>query len=461
VRPVTAGRQVGPYRLVEPLGRGGMGEVWRADDVTGASGGAPRQVALKLLDPALTRDPDARARFAREVAAARRVEGPSVAALLDADVDAAQPWLASAYVAGPSLSEHVGRHGPLTDAPLRALGAALADALVSIHRAGVVHRDLTPRNVVLGPDGPRVVDFGIAWFAGSPPITRTGARVGTPAWMAPERVAGDQVTTAGDVWSWGAVMAYAARGRPPVAVAGPDAGPDAGGTGPRPEAGTAEVDGVPGWLAPWVRAAMAPDPSARPSAEQLLAGMSHVPGAQPPRAAGPRGWEPEPTQPGAPPWSEPTRPAAGPGWSGPTGAELPPAAQAPPTRGTGPPSPTRPYTGGQPAGATGDRPGGGRRLVRWVTAVVIVGGAAAIGLFGGLLVAVIALAVLLMAAIGLRIGRERLPEGARPVPPTWAVGLAGPVVLGVALVRAFGAVWGVAAMVVLIVVFFLLGGDIG
>jgi hypothetical protein len=96
-----------------------------------------------------------------------------------------------------------------------------------------------------------------------------------------------------------------------------------------------------------------------------------------------------------------------------------------------------------------------------VTAVVIVGGAAAIGLFGGLLVAVIALAVLLMAAIGLRIGRERLPEGARPVPPTWAVGLAGPVVLGVALVRAFGAVWGVAAMVVLIVVFFLLGGDIG
>jgi eukaryotic-like serine/threonine-protein kinase len=452
VQPVTAGRQVGPYRLVEPLGRGGMGEVWRADDVTGASGGTPRQVALKLLDPALTRDPESRARFAREVAAARRVEGPSVAALLDADVDAAQPWLASAYVAGPSLSEHVGRHGPLADAPLRALGAALADALVSIHRAGVVHRDLTPRNVVLGPDGPRVVDFGIAWFAGSPPITRTGAWVGTPAWMAPERVAGDRVTTASDVWSWGAVMAYAARGTPPLAVAGP--GPVAGSAPPGPGTGVVGVDGMPGWLDPWVRSAMAPDPAARPTAEQLLVGMSRVPGAQPEPAA--------PTEPAAPPWSEPgpTQPAVPP-WSEPTGVE-PPAAQPAPGPAV-PPSPTRPYTGGRPAGEVGETAAGrgGRTLARWLSAVLIVGGAAAIGAFGGLLVAAIAVALLLMAAIALRIGRERLPEGARPVPPTWAVGLAGPVALGVALVRALGAVWGAAAMVALIVVFFLLGGDIG
>jgi serine/threonine protein kinase len=465
VRPVSAGRQVGPYRLVEPLGRGGMGEVWRADDVTGASGGAPRQVALKLLDPALTRDPDARARFAREVTAARRVAGPSVAALLDADVDAAQPWLASAYVAGPSLSEHVARHGPLADAPLRALGAALADALVSIHRAAVVHRDLTPRNVVLGPDGPRVVDFGIAWYAGSPPITRTGSWVGTPAWMAPERVGGDQVTPASDVWSWGAVMVYAARGRPPVAVAGPE-GADL------QAAGIVDGDGLPGWLTPWVRAAMAPDAAARPTAEQLLAGLSGVPGATRPTAPAGPSWQ-QPTQPGAPPWSEPTQPAAGPRWSapeptqptgppwsGPAGVD-PRTAARPPTLG-GPPSPTRPYTGGQPAtGDAGERPRGVRRLARWLSALLIVGGAAAVGYFGGLLVAVIALAVLLMAAVALRIGRERLPEGARPVPPTWAVGLAGPVALGVALVRAIGAVWGAAAMVALIVVFFLLGGDIG
>jgi serine/threonine protein kinase len=436
VRPVSAGRQVGPYRLVEPLGRGGMGEVWRADDVTGASGGAPRQVALKLLDPELTRDPDARARFAREVAAARRVEGPSVAALLDADVDAAQPWLASAYVAGPSLSEHVARYGPLADAPLRALGAALADALVSIHRAGVVHRDLTPRNVVLGPDGPRVVDFGIAWFPGSPPITRAGAWVGTPAWMAPERVAGDRVTPASDVWSWGAVMAHAARGRPPVAVAGPPGADDRA-------VGIADVDGLPGWLTPWVRAAMAPDPAARPSAEQLLAGMSSVPGALPP------------TTPAGLSWSEPTW-AAGPG-SEPTGFAAPPT---PPTGRTRP-SPVPPTMRRSGGPATGEPPRRGRRLARWLSAVLIVGGAAAVGAYGGLLVAVITLAVLLMAAVALRIGRERLPEGARPVPPTWAVGLAGPVALGVALVRAVGAVWGAAAMVALIVVFFLLGGDIG
>ncbi|MGH9235335.1 MAG: protein kinase domain-containing protein, partial [Acidimicrobiales bacterium] len=355
---MSAGRQVGPYRLVEPLGRGGMGEVWRADDVTGASGGTPRQVALKLLDPALTRDPDARARFAREVAAVRRVEGPSVAALLDADVDAAQPWLASAYVAGPSLSDHIARHGPLADAPLRALGAALADALVSIHRAGVVHRDLTPRNVVLGPDGPRVVDFGIAWFPGLPPITRAGASVGTPAWMAPERVAGDRVTPASDVWSWAAVMVYAARGRPPVAVAAPSGAE-------RQRDGIADGAGLPGWLTPWVQAAMAPDPAARPSAEQLLAGMSRVAGAVPPTTplTGPS-WS-EPAQPAVPSWSEPTQPAV------PLGLE--PTASASPPTGQPRSSPVPPTLRRSAEPAAGDGPRGGRRLARWLSAVLIVG----------------------------------------------------------------------------------------
>ena len=154
--------------------------------------------------------------------AARRVTGPTIAALLDADVDAPQPWLASAYVAGPTLAEHVAAHGALGDVALRALGAALAEALVAIHAAGVVHRDLTPRNVVLGPDGPRVVDFGIAWYDGAAAITETGARVGTPAWMAPERLTHDEVTAAGDVWSWGAVMAYAALGYPAVGGGGPE-----------------------------------------------------------------------------------------------------------------------------------------------------------------------------------------------------------------------------------------------
>jgi hypothetical protein len=238
---------VGPYRRVELLGRGGMGEVWLAEDADGAAGGAPRLVALKLIDPALAADPAVRARFAREAAALRRVDSPFVAPLLDADTDADVPWLASAYVAGPTLADHVARHGPLTEPALRALGAALAEALAAIHAAGVVHRDLTPRNVVLGPDGPRLVDFGIAWFAGAVPVTRAGARVGTPSWIAPERLASGEATAAGDVWSWGRVMAYAA--------------------GPEPGR-------VPVWLAPWVQAATTAEPEARPTAVQLRAAMA-------------------------------------------------------------------------------------------------------------------------------------------------------------------------------------------
>jgi hypothetical protein len=443
---VTADRRVGPYRLVELLGRGGMGEVWRADDVTGAAGGAPRQVALKLLDPARARDPDARARFGREVAAARRVRGASVATLLDADVDADQPWLASAYVAGPSLDEHVGRHGPLADAPLRALGAALADALVSIHGAGVVHRDLTPRNVVLGPDGPRVVDFGIAWYPGSAAVTRTGSWVGTPAWMAPERLASDRVTAASDVWSWGAVVAFAARGRPPVAGDTPEV------TAHRLAAGVVDLDGVPAWLRPSVEAAMALDPTRRPDAAALLAALSGLPGAPaPPAATVPDGGGPTVVQPPLPPTRLYT--AASPDAAG-------RRRRAAPGSGTGGSGSGSPSAGGSPGG---DVRGGtnGRRLARWGSAAVLVAGAVAVGMVGGLLVAVIALAVLVMVAVVLRVARERLPEGARPVPPTWAVALAGPVVLGTALVDALGPVWGAAALVALIAVFFLLGGDIG
>ncbi len=444
---MTADRRVGSYRLVELLGRGGMGEVWRADDVTGAAGGAPRQVALKLLDPARARDPDARARFGREVAAARRVRGASVAALLDADVDADQPWLASVYVAGPSLDEHVGRHGPLADAPLRALGAALADALVSIHGAGVVHRDLTPRNVVLGPDGPRVVDFGIAWYPGSAAVTRTGSWVGTPAWMAPERLASDRVTAASDVWSWGAVMAFAAQGTPPVAGDTPEV------TIHRLAAGIVDLDGVPAWLRPSVAAAMALDPARRPSAAALLAALSGAPGAPvpvPPPTTMPDGGGPTVVQPPLPPTRRYT--ADSPEVAGREhGAHRPGAGRS----GRELPTVGGPSGGGVQGRATG------RRLARWGSAAVLVAGAVVVGMVGGLLVAVIALAVLVLAAVALRVARERLPDGARPVPPTWAVVLAGPVVLGTALVDELGPVWGAAALVALIVVFFLLGGDIG
>jgi hypothetical protein len=428
-------RQVGPYRLIERLGRGGMGEVWLAEDPTGAAGGAPRRVALKLLDPAMVDDPDARARFAREVVAARRVRGACVAALLDADVDAPQPWLASAYVAGATLAEHVARHGPLGDSALRALGAALAEALASIHAVGVVHRDLTPRNVVLGPDGPRVVDFGIAWYPDAPDITQAGAWVGTPAWMPPERLAGGAVTAAGDVWSWGAVMAFAARGGLP----GRD---DPAATTPA-GVGAVDVTSLPAWLAGTVRMAMSPEPSARPTTDQLGEAMTFgraAPLDETLSAGGAptetRPYEPTRVQGGVPPIAT----------GGATDTGVGSGAGAAPTAGRG----------GGP-GSRGER----RQVARWISALSVLGLAVVVGYYAPLLVTIMVVAVLLVVAVGLRLGRERLPEGARPVPPTWAVALAGPAALGVGLAQVLGPLGGAAALLGLIVLFVLVGGDIG
>jgi serine/threonine protein kinase len=439
---VTPGRRVGPYVLVEQLGRGGMGEVWLAEDVTGASGGAPRRVALKLLAPGSVDDPAARARFAREVQAARRVQGPTVAALLDADVEAARPWLATAHVAGPTLAEHVTAHGPLGDAPLRALGAALAEALVSIHGAGVIHRDLTPRNVVLGPDGPRVVDFGIARYAGADAVTDAGVRVGTPAWMAPERLARDEVASSGDVWSWGAVMAYAARGRPPVEGSGPEV------VVHRVLEGDVDLTGVPAWLEPWVAAALAVAPGARPTPAELRAAMTGAPlPTTPPSApSAPAGEvsppDVPPTVPGRPTTSGDARTVPWPGvpWSGPTGRPRPIGPHAPAPGRRHPPASPR---------------------VRLLAAVVPLGVAVAVGMWAGLLVAILATAAVTLAAVALRLRREHLPEGSRPLVPTWALALAGPVMLGTALAVALGPLPGLAVLVALIVLFVVVGGDIG
>ncbi|HLT68560.1 MAG TPA: serine/threonine-protein kinase [Acidimicrobiales bacterium] len=419
---MSAGQQVGPYRLVERLGRGGMGEVWLAEDPVGAAGGTPRRVAVKLVDPALVVDERAMARFVREVDAARRIDSPRVARVLDADVAAARPWLASTYVAGPTLEAHVSRHGPLATGALRVLGTALAEALVAIHGAGVVHRDLNPRNVVLGPDGPCVVDFGIAWYDGAEPITRTGAWVGTPAWMPPERLAGDAVSPAGDVWSWGAVMAYAATGRVPAA------GPTAEASAARAASGDLDLDGVPDWLAPTVRAALAPRPGDRPSATDLLAIM-RAPGSRPPgRAEG-------------------------------AAEEVTLAGTIATTAAGGGPTRTRPRDGTPTAVAVPRA--GARRALRWLVGPAVVAAAAAVGAVAPLLATIILAVVLVLVAIALRLATSTGPAGARPLLPAWSFALAAPVAVGVGVAQLVGPVGGAVAVLVLLVVFLLLGGELG
>ena len=246
----------GPYSLGARIGSGGMGEVWAATAPDGSS------VAVKLLPEGFTAD--ARARFAREVAAARKVDHPGVQRVLDADAEAERPWLAMELVDGPTLAQRVTTDGPVVGPELHDLATRLAEALTAVHAAGVVHRDVSPTNVVLGADGPVLVDFGIARFAEATTLTLTGTVMGTAGWLAPEVLRDEEVTEAADVWSLGAVLAYAATGRPPA-------------DGPRAEVvlrkvldGDLDLRGMPPWLDAVVRRCLQPDPAARPSAATLF-----------------------------------------------------------------------------------------------------------------------------------------------------------------------------------------------
>ncbi|MGW6706342.1 serine/threonine-protein kinase [Streptomyces sp. NPDC054956] len=201
--------EIGGYRLHARLGAGGMGVVYLAY----TPGGRP--IALKAVRGEFAADPEFRERFAQEVASARRIHGLFTAQVVDSGVDDRTPWLATAYVPGPSLHEVVRRHGPLPVRTVLLLVAGIAEALQAIHRAGVVHRDLKPANVLIADDGPRVIDFGIARAADAAALTGTGLRVGTAAFMAPEQALGHAATPATDVFALGTLAAYVAGGVAP------------------------------------------------------------------------------------------------------------------------------------------------------------------------------------------------------------------------------------------------------
>jgi serine/threonine protein kinase len=257
-------RVIGPYRLVGQLGAGGMGRVF-----LGMSAGG-RPVAVKIIRAELAADPEFRTRFSREVAAARRVNGLFTALVVDADVDATVPWLATAFVPAPSLAETVNERGPLSARAVLSLAAGLAEGLTAIHAAGVVHGDLKPSNVLLAEDGPRVIDFGISQAAGAAPVTPTGLVVGSPGFMSPEQAMGRNVGPLSDVFSLGAVLAFAATGKRPFGTGSPVELLD------RVVHGSARLDTVPADVLPLVERCLAKDPGRRPTAADLLAEMGAV-----------------------------------------------------------------------------------------------------------------------------------------------------------------------------------------
>ncbi|GGU93748.1 hypothetical protein GCM10010182_06780 [Actinomadura cremea] len=261
VAPVEANDpgRIGRYRIVGRLGRGGMGRVY-----LGLSPGG-RAVAVKVVRDELAEDPGFRRRFVREVDAARRVAGLFTAAVIDADPDGDPPWLATAYVPGMSLEAAVAAHGPWPERSVRALGAALAEGLESVHGAGVVHRDLKPSNVLLAADGPRLIDFGISLAAENTQLTETGMVIGTPGYIAPEQLVRDETSPAGDVFALGAVLAYAAAG------SGPFGSGAAHALHYRVVHEPPDLTGVPSGLADVVARCLAKEPGARPTVPDLVA----------------------------------------------------------------------------------------------------------------------------------------------------------------------------------------------
>ena len=239
-----------------------MGRVYLARSPGG------RQVAVKVIRPQLAEDDRFRARFAREVSAARKVGGLFTAQVVDADLDSPVPWLVTAYVPGASLTEAVEQQGPLPAATVLALAAGLAEGLSAIHAAGVIHRDLKPSNVLLAPDGPRIIDFGISSAAGAPSLTGTGLMIGSPGFMSPEQAEGMPVGPSSDIFSLAGVLVFAARGE------GPFGGGDTAALLYRVVHGTPNLDQVPDKIRPLVSRCLSRSAAARPTAAEFLAELT-------------------------------------------------------------------------------------------------------------------------------------------------------------------------------------------
>lgn len=249
----------GQYRLEARLGSGGMGVVHLARSSSGLL------LAVKVIHAEFAQDPEFRGRFRQEVAAARRVSGAFTAPVVDADPDAERPWMATLHIPGPTLSDHVKRNGPLAVDEVRRLASGLAEALRDIHRAGVVHRDLKPGNVLLATDGPKVIDFGISRPSDSEMRTETGKLIGTPPFMAPEQFQRPrEVGPAADVFALGSVLVHAATGRGPFDSESPYL------VAYQVVHDEADLAGVPAELVPLVESCLAKDPADRPTPDALM-----------------------------------------------------------------------------------------------------------------------------------------------------------------------------------------------
>jgi serine/threonine protein kinase len=262
-------RQVGGFRLQARLGAGGMGRVY-----LGYSPGG-RPVAVKVVHPDLARDPEFMQRFRREVAAAQAVSDAYTAAVVGAGPDDSPPWLATTFVPGPPLATLVAQAGPLPEDAVWRLAGGLAEALQAIHAQGLVHRDLKPGNILIAPDGPRVIDFGISRTTSGTVVTATHTTIGTPAYMSPEQAQGLAVGPASDIFSLGSVLAFAATGVAPFG------GGEAFAIGFRVVHGEPDLTRVPPPLRPVIDACLEKDSAARPDLSDLVQAVAAGSAAHP------------------------------------------------------------------------------------------------------------------------------------------------------------------------------------